>query len=156
MKQINKKFRDWFRTVVEPIVRELSSEPFSVPREQICTLRQLDCQRRNVTNEDMTRFSEACAIGALSNLTELYLGGNPIGDDGIKSLVACVKKKGVLQNLAIISLNNTNINDAGIIALAGAFDEGALPNLNRVIVDNRHITQRKLVTACRIRGITII
>jgi hypothetical protein len=72
-------------------------------------------------------------------LEVLNLARNPLGDEGIAALVtpplpagAPPPTTGGLTRLKTLSLENTQIADAGCAALAAAFDSGALPALENL------------------------
>ena len=78
----------------------------------------------------------APALRRLPALVELFLPGNPIGDNGITALVAppppagaLPPPTGVLAKLKMLNLDRTQITDAGCATLAAALDSGALPAL---------------------------
>ena len=70
----------------------------------------------------------APALRRLPALEVLDLCGNPFGDEGLAALVA-PPPTGGLAKLKGLYLSLTQINDAGCVALAAAFDSGALPAL---------------------------
>ena len=72
-------------------------------------------------------------------LKHLYLGGNPLGDEGLAALVAPPPltgapppTTGVLPKLILLDLKDTQVSDAGCAALAAALDSGALPALEEL------------------------
>ena len=78
----------------------------------------------------------APALRRLAVLEGLYLGQNPLGDEGLAALVAPPPPAGVLPpttgglaKLEALYLSNTQITDAGCATLAAAFDSCALPPL---------------------------
>ena len=54
-----------------------------------------------------------------------------------------------------LELKGNKIGDAGLTALAKAVEGGALPSLEEIIVDVKHMRHPQLVAACQPRGITI-
>ena len=78
----------------------------------------------------------APALRRLPALEELYLQGNPFGDEGLTALVAppppagaLPPPTGVLTRLKVLNLNDTQVSDAGCAAYASALDSGTLPAL---------------------------
>ena len=81
-------------------------------------------------------------LAALVALPQLYLQGNPFGDEGLAALVALPQPAGalllptgVLTRLKVLYLNNTQVSDAGCAAFASALDSGAMPALWGVYLD---------------------
>ena len=75
-------------------------------------------------------------------LEGLYLGQNPLGDEGLAALVAPPPPAGApppttggLAKLKWLDLNRTQITDAGCATLAAALDSVALPALKRLDLD---------------------
>jgi len=74
-------------------------------------------------------------------LEELSLFDNPFGDEGLAALVAPPPAgtppppAGGLKKLKRLYLRRTQINDAGCATLAAALDSGALPALERLILE---------------------
>ena len=78
----------------------------------------------------------APALRRLPALVELYLQGNPFGDEGIAALVAPPPLAGALpttteglKNLERLDLQYTRVSDAGCAALESALDSCTLPAL---------------------------
>ena len=76
-------------------------------------------------------------------LEELYICGNPFGDEGLAALVAPPLPEGTpplpaggLKKLEELYLKRTQITDAGCAALAAALDSGALPALEMISLDD--------------------
>jgi hypothetical protein len=86
---------------------------------------------------DAALVALAPALRRLPALEELSLIVNPLGDEGLAALVAppppagaLPSPTGVLTKLKMLSLNGTQVSDAGwSAALAAALDGGALPLL---------------------------
>jgi len=85
---------------------------------------------------DAALVALAPALRRLPALEELSLIVNPLGDEGLAALVAppppagaLPSPTGVLTKLKMLSLNGTQVSDAGCAALAAALDGGALPLL---------------------------
>jgi len=76
-------------------------------------------------------------------LEDLYLGYNPLGDEGLAALVAPPPPPagapppptGGLAKLKALDLSYTQVADAGCAALAAALDSGALPTLKVLFLD---------------------
>ena len=75
-------------------------------------------------------------------LEGLNLCFNPFGDEGLAALVAPPPPAGTppppaggLKKLELLSLNSTQITDAGCAALAAALDSGVLPALETLNLD---------------------
>ena len=85
----------------------------------------------------------APALWRLPALERLYLGRNPLGDEGLAALVAPPPPPpagapptttGGLTKLEMLDFQRTQITDAGCAALAAALDSGALPALERLFL----------------------
>jgi len=75
-------------------------------------------------------------------LEVLDLYGNPLGDEGLAALVAPPPPAGApppttggLAKLKVLSLQRTQITDAGCATLAAALDSGALPALEELYLN---------------------
>ena len=103
-----------------------------------------------------------CAKGAMSNLKELHLNQNQIGDLGMSSLSEALAK-GALANLTLLTLRQNQIGDAGLSALAKAIitpnedGKGAMATLSALYVDDGPLGTEhpKLKAACQARGISL-
>ena len=92
---------------------------------------------------DAALLALAPALRRLPALEHLYLYENPFGDEGLAALVApppppagaLPPPTGVLTNLKVLHLWNTQITDAGCATLAAALDSGALPALKELYLD---------------------
>ena len=62
---------------------------------------------------------------------------------------------GALPQLTNLYLDGNKIGDTGLSALASACASGALPELKEICVDNQHMRHPQLVAACQPRGIAI-
>eukprot|EP00964_Phaeocystis_antarctica_P063552 scaffold38150_cov65-Phaeocystis_antarctica.AAC.14 len=89
-------------------------------------------------------------------LLHVGLGGNPFGDEGLAALVAPPPLAGALptttgglKKLKTLNLNDTQVTDAGCAALASAFDNGALPTLDKLTLDGTpaSVTAKEAVLA---------
>ena len=74
------------------------------------------------------------ASGALSQLIELNVGWNEIGDVGMAAFAQAIKPvneggSGARSQLTKLWLSENKIGDAGVSARAGACASGALPKL---------------------------
>ena len=100
----------------------------ALPRLKILALDTL-----NISDAGLVAL--APALRRLPALDELYLTGNPIGDEGLAALVPqlptgdLLPPTGKLAKLEVLELPNTQLSDAGCAALAAAIKSGALPLL---------------------------
>ena len=81
----------------------------------------------------------APALRQLPGLEAIDLGGNPVGDEGISALLAPPLAASApppptvgLAKLKVLILENIQITDAGCAALASVIDNGALPALEQL------------------------
>ena len=91
---------------------------------------------------------------ALPKLRELYLQANfspGFGGAGVKALLAAAGR-GKLSNLQVITLDYTDIGEEGVEAIAETIEEGNLPSLTHLTVDDEYANLR-LTAACIARGI---
>ena len=84
----------------------------------------------------------APALRRRSALKQLYLAGNPFGDEGLAALVAPPplagtppRPAGGLKKLELLDLRYTQVSDAGCATLAAALDSGVLPALEELKLD---------------------
>ena len=96
----------------------------------------------NAAISDAALVALAPALRRLPALVQLGLSGNPFGDEGIAALVAPPPPAGALspptgelKKLRVLSLDRTQVSDAGCAALAAALDSGALPALDVLRLD---------------------
>jgi hypothetical protein len=80
-------------------------------------------------------------------LEVLYLGQNPLGDEGLAALVAPPPPAGAppptaggLAKLQVLNLYGTQITDTGCGTLAAALDSGALPALELLHLEGIQIS----------------
>ena len=73
-----------------------------------------------IGDEGMAALAHACGAGAAPKLAELRLGGNSIGDDGLRALCDAVGGNGALPVLEQLHLNINLIGDSGLRSLAHA------------------------------------
>ena len=90
----------------------------------------------NTAISDAGLVALAPALRRLPALEELFLEGNPLGDEGLAALVAPPPPAGApppttggLAKLKELDLGRTQIADAGCATLVAALDSGALPAL---------------------------
>ena len=100
-------------------------------------LPRLKCLALDTVNiSDAGLVALAPALRRLPALDQLYLKGNPIGDEGLAALVPqlptgdLLPPTGKLAKLAVLDLESTQLSDAGCAALAAAITSGALPLLD--------------------------
>jgi hypothetical protein len=85
----------------------------------------------------------APALRRLPALENLYIFGNPFGNEGLAALVAppplpasaLPPPTGVLAKLKALTLDRTQVTDAGCAALAAALDSGSLSSLVDLSLD---------------------
>ena len=85
----------------------------------------------------------APAMRRLPALENLYIFGNPFGNEGLAALVAppplpasaLPPPTGVLAKLKALTLDRTQVTDAGCAALAAALDSGSLSSLVDLSLD---------------------
>ena len=96
----------------------------------------------NTAIGDAALVALAPALRRLPALEELALYANPLSDEGLAALVAPPPAAGAppttggLTKLKGLNLNRTQITDAGCATLAAALDSGALPALERLVLDD--------------------
>ena len=93
-------------------------------------LRLLSLTRAGIGDAGLVAL--APALQHLPALEELYLQGNPFGDEGLAALVALPLPAGGLKKLRELYLSRTQVTDAGCTALVSALDSGALPALEHL------------------------
>ena len=91
---------------------------------------------------DAALVALAPALRCRPALAYLFLADNPFGDEGLAALVAPPAAAGALplptgglKKLERLSLNRTQVTDAGCATLASALDSGALPALEDLRMD---------------------
>jgi hypothetical protein len=94
----------------------------------VCHTQELLFNDNKIGDAGMIKFSEACAGGALPNLTDLQLGANEIGDEGMIKFSSALAN-GALPSLLCLDLVRNTIGDVGLSALASACAKGALAQL---------------------------
>ena len=85
----------------------------------------LNLSRCKWTDADLVVF--ASRLHEWPNVTELALGFNSIGDDGIIALVEAIVKRGALQRMERLYLAGNNIGERGVDAIVKALRAKALP-----------------------------
>ena len=66
---------------------------------------------------ELSKHAEACPAGALHGVTELYIRGNKIGDNGIAHIVTALQTNNTLKTLVI---EGETITDEGVLSLVAA------------------------------------
>ena len=102
----------------------------ALPRLEILAL-------RNAAISDAALAALAPALRRRPALEQLWLDGNPLGDEGLAALVAPPPPPagtppppaGGLKKLVTLNLDGIQISDAGCATLVAALDSGALPAL---------------------------
>jgi hypothetical protein len=92
---------------------------------------------------DAALVALAPALRRRPALEDLWLLGNPFGDEGLAALVAPPPPAdtpplpaGAPKKLRVLDLDETQVSDAGCAALAAALDSGALPALEVLSLDD--------------------
>eukprot|EP00964_Phaeocystis_antarctica_P095402 scaffold61871_cov65-Phaeocystis_antarctica.AAC.4 len=93
---------------------------------------------------DAALVALAPALRRRPALVYLDLRKNPLGDEGLAALVApppppagaLPPPTGGLKKLKTLFLSHTQVSDAGCAALASALDSGALPALDKLLLDD--------------------
>lgn len=113
--------------------------------------------RSSLTSFSLTDLADACAKGALAQVTILYLRDNKIGDIGLTALADVFAKEGALANLHHLYLHKNRVGNAGLSALADACANGAFASLKDLMMDDGPlgVDHPKLKAACEKRGITL-
>ena len=95
----------------------------------------------NTGLSDVGLVALAPALRRRPALKELYLGGNPLGNEGLAALVAPQQPAGApppptggLAKLKALNLGQTQISDVGCATLAAALESGALPALKTLFL----------------------
>ena len=90
-------------------------------------------------DSDLVLLSKVLGSGALTNLSDLHLSGNQIGDAGLTALADSLSNGAVqIRNL---DLFGNQVGDPGVSALADACARGALAPGAAVFLDNNNVTQ---------------
>ncbi|XP_041036637.1 NACHT, LRR and PYD domains-containing protein 3-like isoform X2 [Carcharodon carcharias] len=90
-----------------------------------CKIQELDLRNNNLT--DSCAEDLASAISTIQSLTDLDLGGNRLGDSGVKLLSVALRNLGC--KIQTLSLENTNLTDSCAEDLASVFNR-SLTELN--------------------------
>ena len=101
----------------------------------------------------------APALRRLPALEHLILVDNPLGDEGLAALLAppppagaLPPPTGVLAKLKVLNLVFTQITDAGCATLTAALDSGALPALEKPLLDNIPASAAAIATVYEARA----
>ena len=90
-------------------------------------------------DSEVVLLSKVLGSGALTNLSDLHLSGNQIGDAGLTALADSLSNGAVqIRNL---DLFGNQVGDPGVSALADACARGALAPGAAVFLDNNNVTQ---------------
>ena len=101
-------------------------------------LANLNLSENKIGDAGLAALADACAKGALAQVTILNLGLNQIGDAGLSALAdACAK--GALAKVTKLSLERNKIGAAGVTALASACAKGALAQVTTLDVSCNEI-----------------
>ena len=82
-----------------------------------------------LTDSDCKLIMQLAAMGALSNLKELWLGYNQIGKNGVRSLCNAWSM-GAMGDVTYLDLKSNQIGDEGVNSLATEMRSGALARMN--------------------------
>ena len=122
----------------------------------VCHTQWLDIGFNQFSCTGFKVFADACAIGALPTLKTRLELQDNNIGDAGVIALATACVSGAMAQLEILLLFNTNVSDAGVTVLARAIAIGALASLERLFIDGEHIGHLGLLAACQPRGIQII
>jgi len=97
-----------------------------------------------------------------AEVEEIFMVGNPIGDEGCAAIAEAATRAGVLPKLKRLAVFGNEIGDAGCRALAAAVRAGALPQLTSMVFREDRPGGRNLAgeaaraelrAACEARGV---
>jgi hypothetical protein len=113
----------------------------------------------NAAIGDAALAALAPALRRRPALTNLCLGGNPFGDEGLAALVAPPPPAGMpprpaggLKKLEWLDLRYTQIADAGCATLVASLDRGALPALKDLLLDCIPASDAAIEAVCEAFG----
>jgi hypothetical protein len=122
----------------------------------VCHTQWLDIGFNQFSCTGFKVFADACAIGALPKLKTQLELQDNNIGDAGVIALATACVSGAMAQLEELSLFHNNISDAGITALARAIAIGALASLKSLLIDGEHMSHLGLLAACQPRGIRII
>ena len=122
-------------------------------------LRQLtlfDLRNNHISDAGLATLASACGNGAIPQLEVLRLGYNGIGDAGMQEFAAALGcGSRALTRLRELWLDPNHMSDEGMKVFSTALGQGALPALDIVYVNKKHIWLPQLLAACWTRGVII-
>eukprot|EP00900_Chrysochromulina_parva_P005409 jgi/Chrpa1/1486/Chrysochromulina_OHIO_Genome00001865-RA len=119
-------------------------------------LEWLDLSLNQISCTGFKVFADACAIGALPKLKTRLELQDNNIGDAGVIALATACVSGAMAQLEDLSLFNNDVSDAGVTALARAIAIGALASLEYLFIDGEHMGHLGLLAACQPRGIQII
>jgi len=94
----------------------------------MCHTQELYLSGNQIGDAGVTALANACAGGAMANLTALHLHGNKITDDGFATLFSLLKKDGKLSGLTEFSIGS-GVTDKGMKEFSELLAMGAMAQL---------------------------
>ena len=88
--------------------------------DRIGLLDMLTLQNCGITDAAVHALIDAYVNFNRARLQALRLGGNPLGDDGLTTIVGAAAK---FRSLRVLQLGDTEVGDAGVDALADAIEQ---------------------------------
>ena len=88
--------------------------------DRIGLLDMLTLQNCGITDDAVRALIDAFGTANRARLQCLCLGNNPFGDDGLTTIVGASAK---FRSLRVLQLGDTEVGDAGVMALADAIDQ---------------------------------
>ena len=105
-------------------------------------LTKIDGSSRHLNDEATVTLSSTIATGTLTELVDLRLNCNDIGDNGMIAFADAIKPseaQGKLANLDHLDISYNRIGDKGMGAFSFALGSGALASLTHLVLDSNQI-----------------